>query len=334
MKYPRLFVTLLCLLFALPVLPLHAQDTPETWPLETRCVGEPTEPPEGWTFPGVILATGWAGLHGISADLPTPYIVQFIDFSHMGVGELSPDGRWWAVIEETDNSAQFREAAPIQVQVHAIIVYSTVDPDSFYRIPWEASYVIEPIMGSGRHWFEQQVRWWDNEHLIYVQEGSQGVWEETSKLVLINPFTGQVDLPPKPWQQQTHILLPSNLYALSPDHTRLVFQPMIDPAYTLINLENSQVLNPDREQLTNWWWGVPVWKPDSSQFLNHIKLEDNYATLLNSREGETVDTVSIGSKDFFLRYPDKNAWSPDGRYFVFAAPNTRQKRLYLADTHT
>src|SRR6266545_3823249 len=83
-----------------------AQASGEGWPIVERCVPEPTSPPADWTYPGVILATGWAGLHGIRADLDTPYILVFSKFFRGSAwrtfdNSLSPDGRWIVTTDET-----------------------------------------------------------------------------------------------------------------------------------------------------------------------------------------------------------------------------------------
>src|SRR5690242_17773324 len=74
MKILRFIFLLLCLLFAIS--PAVAQDSENVgWPVEERCVREASKPPDGWTFPGAILMTGHYGIHAVSADVATPYVV-------------------------------------------------------------------------------------------------------------------------------------------------------------------------------------------------------------------------------------------------------------------
>lgn len=71
----RFFLILPCLLIL--IIMIHAQEPDSGWEIIERCVGEPTIPPDDWTFEGTILATGWAGIHGINADWDTPVVQVF-----------------------------------------------------------------------------------------------------------------------------------------------------------------------------------------------------------------------------------------------------------------
>ncbi|MEO8609344.1 MAG: hypothetical protein ABI690_15740 [Chloroflexota bacterium] len=133
MKILRFIPLLLCLIITFS--PAVAQDNKNSgWPVEERCVGEPTKPPAGWTFPGAILMTGHYGIHAVSADVPTPYVVAFIPTVPRYGAErinsvLSPDQRWLA----TTNATVFNGGIWAIISIYEIVVYSTVTPhESLY----------------------------------------------------------------------------------------------------------------------------------------------------------------------------------------------------------
>src|SRR6266496_1573726 len=214
-----------------------AQDSGEGWPIVERCVPEPTSPPADWTYPGVILATGWAGLHGIRADLRIPYVIEVTDYFEeiewKSVDHaLSPDEKWLVTVDETSDFS-YGEARPISVQVHSLRIHSTENKSVEIEVPWDSSYIIESNVGNGRYDYFQQPYWWDNEHLVYVNQGSQGMWKDGSKLVLTNPFTGEISELSVSFQTAMPILLPHFLAILSTDKTRLLYEPSISPFFYL-----------------------------------------------------------------------------------------------------
>ena len=40
-----------------------------TFPVEQRCISAPTAPPKGWTYPGMILMSGYAAANVIEASV-------------------------------------------------------------------------------------------------------------------------------------------------------------------------------------------------------------------------------------------------------------------------
>lgn len=75
-KY-SIFVILICSISLI----IHAQEATEEpesgWEIVERCVGEPITSSDDWTFEGTILASGWAGIHGINASWDTPRVLHF-----------------------------------------------------------------------------------------------------------------------------------------------------------------------------------------------------------------------------------------------------------------
>jgi hypothetical protein len=89
------FFSLLLLFFALS--PAAAQESPDAgWPIEERCIGAPTAPPDDWTYSGTILMTGNSGIHGVNAAWETPHVLTFLNDTDLWGGALSPDGNWYA----------------------------------------------------------------------------------------------------------------------------------------------------------------------------------------------------------------------------------------------
>ena len=314
-----------------------AQDSGEGWPIVERCVPEPTAPPADWTYPGVILATGWAGLHGIRSDLNKPYVIVFTKFFNGFEwqwdfdGFLSPDNRWLVTTDET-GIVSHREPAPVPVVVNAFNVYSTLEDKQEYHITWEANYTIEAITGNGQYDYFQRIRWWDSEHLVYVNEGSQGMWKDESKLVLINPFTGKITDLPTNFQGIMPVLLPHFLAVLSPDKTRLLYEPSISPFFYLYDTATQTPFSVSLEENARWE-GVPSWKPDSSQFLiRHEETDGQYSLYIHDKDGNPIELFYRfnGSTDS-MHYPIENTWSKDGRYFEMYSKG-EEGILYIADS--
>jgi len=126
---------------------VFAGDAPPVWPVEERCVVESTQPPDDWSFEGTIIATGWAGIHGMNAAWDSPHILAFNDhwIAEGGYGTLSPDGRWYAVPQAT-----FRRTSDIYrgyVDVTRLLLYDLMDRQNTLRIEWLDTY--EVFFGSG-----------------------------------------------------------------------------------------------------------------------------------------------------------------------------------------
>ncbi len=85
------------------VSPLAAQETPEPtdWTTEQRCITAPSQPPEGWTYDGVIFTfIPGDGIHARRADMDTPYYVAFDSDSEFGaVRSILAGWEWFAVPE-------------------------------------------------------------------------------------------------------------------------------------------------------------------------------------------------------------------------------------------
>jgi hypothetical protein len=100
------------------------EEAPQGWPVVERCVGEPIHPPDDWSFEGTILATGWAGIHGINAEWETPFVATFKDFrSHMPIS-ISPKGHWIAqVLVRTEVDDSYWNGR--RITINTVVVAST-----------------------------------------------------------------------------------------------------------------------------------------------------------------------------------------------------------------
>ncbi len=123
--------------FLLTVQIASAQETPEPtgWTTEQRCITAPSQPPEGWTYGGVIFTfIPGDGIHARRADVATPYYVAFDSDSEFGhAGTFSPDGRWLAV--PAGHSAWTDMTIRKYQVTEEYRIYSTAPERTLYRIP-------------------------------------------------------------------------------------------------------------------------------------------------------------------------------------------------------
>ena len=218
------FLFLMIVLIVNPVLGL-AQET--GWPIVERCVPPPTEPPQEWRSDGVILATGWAGLHGIRVDLDTPYVVIWFDsLDSFSTGSaLSPDGKWFAFVEaKIFDGPLFAD----WIEVAAIKIFSTVQSNSVYELPWNAT-----IGGRSDDRTINTIRWLNDELLIFQDIEGNGV--------VINPFNEAVQ------PIGLYVTLPQfeEGFYPSPDWTRVVVRESRstnDGEWKLFDLQTGEAL--------------------------------------------------------------------------------------------
>jgi hypothetical protein len=324
------------LLFSLFVLAFSnaaAQDDDTSgWPVEQRCVGEPTAPPEGWTFEGAILMTGYAGIHAVQADWETPRVVSTVYARNPGVdgsAGLSPDRRWFAAVE---GEFFYSDTLNHLYVIDEIVVYSTVHRNEVYRVPWRNPHL--------ERWGAPQMYWLDNEHLIY--EWSDTEFDHPGELRVINPFdgtsqswTGKLNLADVGTYRNS-IPMPSQQYP-SPDFTLSLYEPEYNGPWGIYDVATGELLTP----LSVSAYRFATWKPDSSQFITEVESEPNAEEAgtqltLFDRNGTPLDTI------FALNAPrqlnvDHADWSPNQDAFAYAveafSPVIQRtlRRLYIAD---
>lgn len=271
MRYLLAFLTLLLISASAAAQEATPEAAPEGWQVVERCVDEPTTPPEGWSWEGVIFTlTRGDGLHALRADVETPYYVAFDSQSEFAVsGALSPDGQWFAV---PAGRVEYGTWASDDFVVDELRVYSTTPSREMFRIDWD--YLSSGLGVSGSI---PEVVWIDNQHFLYPFgfEGSEGIRRINSLTGVAEPYEN-----PNPY-----------LETLSPDGTRVVHYESYDHGNSLVG--SLQEAN-SRITLRQFYSGLflydVAWLPDSSRFI----------TSVNSRrmpEGNTVADIALLDRD-------------------------------------
>ena len=204
MKHALLLLLLLICLFTSPITITHAQDddTSQGWPIEERCIGNHIPPASDWTFDGTILMTGRHGVHAYQQDWDTPRVIAFTrdnpSIYLWGTPGLSPDGHWYVATMGTESSySASHSSVTSDVVIEAIVVYSTVNFDEIYRVPWTTSHHLD------RHYTSiTRMIWIDNEHLLYGGfiinpfDGTTQEWEGLSTRDTSGAFTNSLIISP------------------------------------------------------------------------------------------------------------------------------------------
>jgi hypothetical protein len=320
MKFMHLIPALLCLLVALS--PASAQETESSgWPVEERCVGEPTEPPDGWTFPGAILMTGHYGIHAVSADVETPYVAVFLGRRDVPGGALSPDGLWYASpIGSAGNDIFY--TGTYSVSVDAVRLYSTHS---------EEAHTIE-IPGVVFVNENGQIQWHDNEHFVYPTN------DET---LLIHSITGEYSSLEgladffKTYHGSMNI-------TVSPDWTRAVYQSggRLEARWQLLDFEDASFLR----ELALAQDSPVGWQADSSGFAAELRDKQDRenpqtSVAILDTSGEVEQTIFLLPNNAHLRNSfdlrvHNIRWSPNGRYLAFITTTLNYPTvisLYIAD---
>ncbi|MDX2141689.1 MAG: hypothetical protein SF123_26615 [Chloroflexota bacterium] len=261
-----------------------------TWTIQERCLNTPTVPDENWTFDGEIMMSGWGGIHAISADYNTPYVV------HWGRGVLSPDGQW-VLSQAIDSEVEQLTGGGAMGRYHFYyddIVARNIDTLEVVRFKWYAyiSYDSRPYLAG-----PAELRWLDETHFAAFY-GTYG-----REIKIGDVTTGTVT----DW---TNINFADYELAISPDQTRIHYysQLYILPDNTLL-----------REDIvgTNYDFARTLWSANSLLF----------ADVLSDRETET-ETLALFDRDGnLIARPlavvngrvDLYDWSPTSAYLVFSA---------------
>jgi hypothetical protein len=278
------------------------EEAPQGWPIVERCVGEPLVPPADWSFEGTILATGWAGIHGIHAEWDTPRILIFENGWYPFEAGLSPNGEWYAAIQHQIN---LYAVPALRVSSYGLRIYSTKDRN--------ISYFYDISGGT------QEVFWLDNERVVYIALGTHLLYPFTGEST---GYSGTVDLQ----------------LLVAPDASWASHSSYSLTSWYFEELENYQTLY----EATNGYATAFSPNSQFIAFHKQIENSDSEKVFIGSvvflnQNGELLDTVyvaeeSFGSQSVFIW--DTNAWSKDGRYYSFAIRTNNDSFsgiLYLAD---
>ncbi|MEM9950586.1 MAG: hypothetical protein AAF846_03215 [Chloroflexota bacterium] len=295
---------LMLVLLSLPVVISQSQETSDTgWEIIERCVGDPITPPDGWTFDGTILATGWVGIHGINADWDTPRVQLFRDDWAL-FQELSPSDRWLAT---TRSEFACPQCFSRVWRISEIRVFDTLNGDE-YIIPIDVGYDYGISYQT-----RIQMRWWDDDEIVFFTNGSS-VYGRPIQSQRINPFTNErsiIELPIYPLTNDFDFH-PSLNWELA------VYNPIELPEegqWSVYNLETGDGLL----QLSSIVGSphptdVVAWSNASSQFITTTVSENSkFITYYNHLSESITNIYPIAFDDT----PNHIEWSHDGRYVAF-----------------
>lgn len=295
-------------------------DEPDTFPIEQRCIDAPTQPPDDWTYPGMILMSGYAGIHAMQADWETPRVVaQFTSDSDgnfvIDGGQLSPDENWYATpIGEVTSEASFNN----YWYVHGLRLYNLFDASKSFTVNLADYAEIYTFYETA--WTFYPVEWQDNESLIIGG-------------LLIYPFEDSAEASRLEFGDDFN--LPR---VVSPDGTRAYggptpfFSEYRAGLHDLVNL--TTIASPG--ELNNI-----SWRRDSAGFMAQmLDLDQDWHGLIYiDREGNVLDRiVSFDANSWRSDHPVSGRnefwWSPNDRYFALVPVQSRElKNLYLVDLH-
>jgi hypothetical protein len=278
---------------------LFAQEATEEaaqgWPVVERCVGEPTIPPADWSFEGTILATGWAGIHGINVEWETPRVLAFrvpprrSNWEVYGAS-ISEDGHWYSELhwEAINSSSPYGG-----IHLEELVVFSLLNSGETYRVqfPWEDRYVWDASYG--RSAGAVIPFWWDETHVLVIND-------------LVNPFISEIV------QAPVHEYPNDN--TISPDRSREIQRQYFYDSfpYNFYSYENGE-----RESLFYWDDAVleVAWKHDSSEVV--VRLRDSGLNLFN-RNSEFIDKIINATRLGDFSYDDRYLSLSINGYLHFA----------------
>lgn len=288
-----------------------SEDAIEGWEIVERCVGDPITSPDDWTFDGTILASGWAGVHGINADWDVPRVLAFrSNWVRFAGADISPNRRW--IVAVLGHANALNNTYAYSVSAYALQIYDLTDRSNQIQIPINLEYDVFGSTGNGASYDTIAPRWLDNEHFIYNIDG---------EVVRINPFTREISDWDVSWNiENIDPLAPSSIAYPSPDWTRLVYDLEIGLRYELFDILSGDTLSVVAEQADFRSQFLPIWRADSSGFI----MEDENALQIFDRDGQQLDTIAPSNFVHFFQ-----SWSPNEKYLVLA--DITNHTLHIAD---
>ncbi|MEM6530614.1 MAG: hypothetical protein AAF653_20110, partial [Chloroflexota bacterium] len=285
----RCWILLLLLFVMVPG--VAAQDA--GWPVEERCVGEPTTPSDDWTFDGTLVLTSPGQIHNYQHGWETPRVSVFDP--EIAFPLVSPDSRHvlvrdLTVLESHEVSSLYRTT---EIRVYDVLdgtVYVIEWPDEF----WSG------MRGSRR----APIIWLDSEHFLVERTDT----DDVDRFYAINSFANDIE----EWNND---LIPYTLAVLSisPDSEKGLY------LMTIGGGENVWTLyQPGREN-----YDLPVgfidliWNPDSKG-MTGITLDRERHEMQRVKidlSGEITQAILELSPDG-ERY-QVWGWSQDANYLLF-----------------
>ncbi len=315
----RAFILIILVLLSLNSLTSASDDDPLTaWQIEQRCVPEPIAPPEDWIYPGTILFSGYAGIHGVQADWETPHVVVSFNVDTnenypLEGGQLSPDGRWYALsMGETLDASSFNQ----YVDIHSIGVFSTADNQVIYSIRLQDYQAFQYYV---LQWNYLPIEWRNNREFAINALNIAPFDDEVSALGFLLTGSRGSDR------------------TMSPDFTRNFDGIRVENnerLYGLVDLQNLQIITDNLEVLNL------SWRRDSTGFIAQERADADEWNGLSyyDRDGNLIEHIfdlGEGRVNFERGVSGRNdlRWSPDNSQFAFVydAPYPEPNRLYIVD---
>ena len=310
------FCLTLCF-FLIPILMIHAQEPDSGWEIIERCVGEPTTPPDDWTFVGTLLSVGHDGIYGHNAEWDTRRILAFRP-NDSQFAFISIEGWYWVTFQGRSyctGSCSSTSRRIGQMTVHdlraSIPQSQTFDwsfhTHDFWKYPIGLRSI--PVM----HWLSP------NEFLYVHDFDDYGSGVEES--VIFNIETGNRETYPTP-------LNPDEFHFTSPDGL-LTIQTMsetVSTEDTLVISQITQIIDTRTQEITAslseglrpvHYFSLNAWSPDSQFFLVYKEENRIISLYLIDRSGLSRGIVATIENNPLLNVLTID-WSSDGKYLVIS----------------
>lgn len=256
-------------------------DSVEGWEIVERCVGEPITAPDDWTFDGTILATGWAGIHGINADWEVPHVQMFHDNWSIFT-ELSPDDQW--LVTTTAVEQVCPNCFGRTWDISEVRVLSTLNSEE-YIVPINVGYEYGLSYQT-----RIQLRWFNNSEIIFFTNG-YSIYGRVDSVERINPFTATIET----FSLPINALSNEFDFHPAPNWEIGVYNPeqLPDTANWRIYDLISGTLLLDIPDLRGgaFLTDVLVWSNDSSKFVGISEIETNKHIIFYNHSDGQITTI-------------------------------------------
>lgn len=310
------FWAAICLLLTAQVAAAQTAE-PDTFPVEQRCIDAPTQPPSDWTYPGMILMSGYAGIHAMRADWDTPRVVAFLSSDSDGNepiagGQLSPDQNWYAV---PMGKAELQALNNVIYSVRGLRIYSLSGGGEVISFRLDDFSNIYEF--STDTWTYYPIQWYDNETVIIGG-------------LLLHPFSGEGET------NSFDLIGWGQTPVFSPDLTRAWGSGVFSRGAFYRDFYNP--LEP--EKFNKQLEGVEAisWQRDSSGFMAYPSLYSAvwHGLSYYNRDGKLKEPIlEINGTSIPLRSGISGRadlqWSSDNNFFVLALLNSPANMIYLVN---